>query len=838
MNIKTEIEQNSEQILSYPIDDIVAERFGRYAKYIILERALPDVRDGLKPVQRRILHAMNDLGLTNDKAYKKAARVVGEVIGKYHPHGDTAVYAAMCRMAQEWKVAWPLVQMHGNKGSIDGDNPAAMRYTEARLSLISQLLLKDIKKNTVHVIKNFDESETEPTVLPGYFPNLLVNGASGIAVGMATNIPPHNLQEVINAIIMRINNQQSSLSDLMHIIKGPDFPTGGIIQGIKGIKEAYRSGKGRIAIRAKTYINNEGKVPQIIITEIPFEVIKQDLVKKIDDIRTLLKIHGIKEVRDETDRFGLRIVIDLATDSKPSEILNYLFKNTSLQIYYNFNLVAIANKKPVQMSLLNILDFYINHQIDVVTKRSQYDLAQLERRLEIVNGLVIALSEVDKVIKIIRNSTDRLQAKLNLISVFNFTDIQAEAIVQLRLYRLTATDIQSLILEKADIENKIMILKEILENESSLRQVIIDELTQIKTIFSSPRRSQIAGEIAEITIDEKATLRQEDVFISVSYDGWIKTISSKVFAQNLDYQDFGRKPNDIIIGGAMMNNFNNLLFFTNKGNYFLIPIFKLEENKWKDNGIHVNTLCKLAANEKIISVAQVNSFQQANINIVVVTKYGLIKRMTLIELVTTKFNKTIKYIKLKDNDSVVSVNSTSGHDFIVISTRKGMTLKYLETKVPLLTKTAVGVKALKINIIEDEVVGMACGSSNDIYAMLTSVGTIKRILFNTIEQTARTTKGNKIIKVAKSKNINIIKTFLSPATSFINVLTKKEKWLVIKADEINITKVNEGIGKAIVEDIAAAGNNLVISILKTDGVNNISAISAEHFETNENSKDI
>lgn len=829
MNMKEKIAQNNEQILSYPIDDIVAERFGRYAKYIILQRALPDIRDGLKPVQRRILHAMNDLGLSNDKAYKKAARVVGEVIGKYHPHGDTAVYAAMCRMAQEWKVAWPLVEMHGNKGSIDGDNPAAMRYTETRLSLISQLLLKDIKKNTVHFNKNFDESETEPTVLPAYFPNLLVNGATGIAVGIATNIPPHNLWEIVDAIIMRINNPQCNLSELMHVIKGPDFPTGGIIQGIRGIKEAYRSGKGRIAIRAKTHINSQGKFPQIIITEIPFEVIKQELIKKIDDIRLLVKIHGIKEVRDETDRSGLRIAIDLASDSKPQEILNYLFKNTHLQIYYNFNLVAIANKKPIQMTLINMLDFYIQHQIIIVTKRSQYDLSQLEKRLEIINGLVIALSAVDKVIKIIRNSTDRLQAKLNLISAFNFSDIQAEAIVQLRLYRLTATDIQSLVLEKADIESKIMALKEILNDENVLRQVIISELQQIKTNFYAPRKSQIQGEISEIIVDEKATLRQENVFITISYDGWIKVISSKVFSQNLDYQDFGRKPDDIIIAGAMMNNLNNLLFFTNKGNYFLIPIFKLEENKWKDNGIHVNTLCKLEANEKIISVAEINSFQQSKINIVVVTKYGLIKRMSLLELATARFNKIAKYTKLKPNDMVVSVSSTTGHDFIIISTGKGMTLKYLESKVPLLTKNASGVKALKINV-EDEVVGMACGNSNDIYAMLTSAGTIKRILFNTIEITARTTKGNKVIKFPKKKNISIIKTFSSPNLSFINVLTKKEKWLVIKASDINITKVYEGIGKAVVDDIIAGGSNLVMELQSNNIARDLSSI-AENFET-------
>ncbi len=817
-NEVNEFQPFEEQMLVYPIDNIVAERFGRYAKYIILERALPDVRDGLKPVQRRILYAMNDLGLTNDKAYKKAARVVGEVIGKYHPHGDTAVYAAMCRMAQEWKLAWPLVQMHGNKGSIDGDNPAAMRYTEARLSAISQLLLNDIKKDTVHFNKNFDESETEPAILPGYFPNLLVNGASGIAVGMATNIPPHNLQEVINAVIMRIENPQCTINDLMeHTIKGPDFPTGGIVQGIKGIKEAYHTGKGRIAIRATTAINMENEFPQIVITEIPFEVIKQDLVKKIEDIRSLQKIQGIKEVRDETDRTGLRIVVELTHDAKINDILNYLFKNTSLQIYYNFNLVAIANKKPVQMNLVKILDFYINHQVIIVTKRSKFDLAQLERRLDIVNGLVIALSQVDKVIKIIRNSTDRARAKQNLIVAFEFTEIQAEAIVQLRLYRLTATDIETLILEKADIENKIMLLKEILGNEKSLQQVIINELTLIRDNYPLPRRSLIQGEITEITIDEKATLHQEAVFVSVSYDGWIKVISTKVLAQNLDdYQEFGRKPDDIIIGTSVMNNFDNLLLFTNKGNYILVPTFKLEENKWKDNGIHVNTLCKIDGDEKIIKVAKINTFEQKNINVVVVTKNGFIKRMSLLELSILRFNKIAKYVKLKDNDNVVSVSITTEHDFIILSTKKGFTLKYLESKVPLLSKTAVGVKALKLNYNDDEVIGMACGNSNDIYGMITSVGTIKRILFNTIELTSRTAKGNKILKIPKSKTVTIIKTFLASDEIFINILGKKEKWAVIKASDIPITKVNEGMGKAESENIIVGSNNLIMNLVVKD----------------------
>jgi len=811
--------QGAEQFLVYPIDEIVAERFGRFAKYTILERALPDVRDGLKPVQRRILYAMYDLGLTNDKAYKKAARVVGEVIGKYHPHGDSAVYGAMCRMAQEWKLGWPLIEMHGNKGSIDGDSPAAMRYTETRLSSISQLLLHDLKKDTVHFNKNFDESEIEPVVLPAYFPNLLVNGVSGIAVGIATNIPPHNLQEVISAIILRINNPEITLSEIMRrTIKGPDFPTGGIIQGIKGIKDAYRTGKGRIAIRAKTtIINNDHNLLQIVILEIPFEIIKQDLVKKIDEIRALQKIHGIKEVRDETDRSGLRIVIDLAHDAKPQEILNYLFKNTSLQVYYNFNLVAIANRKPVQMSLINILDFYIDHQIVIITKRSQYDLQQFEKRLAIINGLIIALSQVDKVIKIIRNSADRAQAKINLISAFDFSQIQAEAIVQLRLYRLTATDIQTLILEKAEIENKVMHLQAILNDNTILRQVIIDELTIIKDKYALPRRAIIQGEIIEIMVDEKATIRQEKVMVTISSDGWIKIINHKLLLQNFDYQDFGRKPNDVIIGASVMNNFDNLLLFTNKGNYLMIPIFKLIENKWKDIGIHVNTLCKIDGDEKIIALAKINNFaQQDQRKLVVVTKQGLIKRITVQELTTTRFNKTAKYLKLKNDDRVVMVNMTTGNDWIILTTKKGLTVKYLETKVSLLSKTAAGIKALKIKPEEDEIVGMACGDSNAIYGILTDVGTIKRLFFHVIEQGSRTTKGMKILKIPKSKPINVIKTFLCPDQAVINVLTKKEKWLVIKAHEIAITRINDGFGQAVSENIIAGGNNLILDLKNND----------------------
>lgn len=797
-----------EQLLVYSISYLLGNLFSRYSKYIILDRALPDVRDGLKPVQRRILYAMHDLDLTFDKPYKKSARVVGEVIGKYHPHGDMPVYGALVRMAQPWKSYLPLLDMQGNKGSIDGDSPAAMRYTELRLSSIAHLLLQDLKKDVVDFIPNFDDSEREPIVLPSYFPNLLVNGATGIAVGMATNIPPHNLHEVINAVIYRINNPESTLSEIMkNGFKGPDFPTGGIIQGISGIKTAYKTGKGRIAIRSKTSIEvKEGskKEQRIVIHEIPYEVVKHDLVKKIDDIRALSKIHGIKEVRDETDRQGLRIVIDLTNDANADEILNYLFKNTNLQVYYNLNLVAIANNKPQLLSLTKLLDFYIAHQVEVVTRKSKYDLKQLTQRLEIIEGLIIALNNIDSVVKLIRNSKNKLDAQTNLIEKFNLTNRQAEAIVGLRLYRLSAADVDALKAEKLAIEKEVFMLRHILKNKNVLNQTIINHFNEVKTRYPNKRKSAISGEITEIIIDEKATLKHQELFITVSYDGWIKTISKRALAQgNPDYQEFGRKPNDIIVSQGMINNLDNLLIITNRGNYIIIPAYKLEENKWKDVGIHLNTLAKLESSEKIITTAVINNFEQDDVYLVLVSQLGLIKRVTLKDLASQRFNKTIKCMSLIANDQLINASFTNGKEWIILSTKDGFTLKYLESNVNVLGLGAKGIKSLKLGF-EDKVVGAATGNSDDIYAIATSSGTLKRINFSSLEQTARTTKGQKILKTTRKKDITLVASFKANDDISINLITKKEKWYMLPFDKIPVTRANEGTGKAVVENIVSA----------------------------------
>ncbi|MDQ7983282.1 MAG: DNA topoisomerase IV subunit A [Spiroplasma sp.] len=804
---------HDEQLLVYSISYLLGNLFSRYSKYIILDRALPDVRDGLKPVQRRILYAMNDLDLSYDKPYKKSARVVGEVIGKYHPHGDVPVYGAVVRMAQPWKLFLPLVDMQGNKGSIDGDSPAAMRYTELRLSSIAHLLLQDLKKDVVDFIPNFDNSEAEPVVLPSYFPNLLVNGATGIAVGMATNIPPHNLAEVIDAIIYRINNPESTLADVMkHSIKGPDFPTGGIIQGLSHIKTAYKTGKGRIIIRSKTVIEGKEtkskgkKEHKIVIFELPFEVVKQDLIKKIDDIRVLNKIHGIKEVRDETDRQGLRIVIDLTHDANAEEILNYLFKNTNLQVSYNFNLVAIANNKPQLLSLLQLLDFYINHQVEVITRKSKYDLKQLKKRLEIIDGLIIALKDIDKVVKLIRSAKNKNLACAVLIKEFDLSEKQAEAIVSLRLYRLTVADVNTLLTEKQAIEKAIIKLTSILKNKNVLNTTIIEHFIHVKNSYSTPRRSVIAGEIKEIVIDEKATLKELELFLTVSYDGWIKAINNRSIAQTeTDFKEFGRKPTDIIVSQGKINNLDNLLLITNRGNYIIIPGYKLTESKWKDVGIHINTLVKLMPAEKIIASAIVNDFQQDDRYLVLVSQLGLIKRVKIDSFVDKSFSRAMKCIGLKPTDQVVSASFTNGKEWIALSTKDGFTLKYLESTISVLGLGAKGIKALNLGL-NDKVVGAATGNSNDVYGVLTSTGHFKRISFSSLEQTSRTTKGQKIINFPKKKTIALISSFKANDKININLLTNKEKWIIFSADKAVITRVNEGHGKAIADSIVSANN--------------------------------
>ncbi|EMV4770523.1 DNA topoisomerase IV subunit A, partial [Listeria monocytogenes] len=580
---------NPEQhIQDLALEEVMGDRFGRYSKYIIQERALPDVRDGLKPVQRRILFAMNVEGNTAEKGFRKSAKTVGNVIGNYHPHGDSSVYEAMVRMSQDWKVRNMLIEMHGNNGSVDGDPPAAMRYTEARLSPISAELLRDIEKETVDFIPNFDDTSSEPTVLPARFPNLLVNGSTGISAGYATDIPPHNLTEIIEAVIKRLDNPLCTTDDIMKIVKGPDFPTGGIIQGIDGIRKAYQTGKGRVVVRSKTEIEDiRGGRKQITIHEIPYEVNKANLVKRMDELRIEKKIEGISEVRDETDRTGLRIAVELKKDANAEGVLNYLFKNTDLQVSYNFNMVAINKKRPELMGIIPMLDAYIEHQKEIITKRSEYDIRKARARQHILEGLIKALSILDEVIKLIRGSKDKRDAKLNLQTKYDFSEKQAEAIVSLQLYRLTNTDIHELQSEAKSLAEQISVLEKILGDEAELIAVLKEELAEIKKKYKTARRTEVQAEIAEIKIDTEVLVANEDVIVSVTKEGYVKRTSQRSYAAS-NGAELAMKEADHAIFIQKMNSLDSLLLFTSKGNFIYRPVHELPDIRWKNLGDHVS----------------------------------------------------------------------------------------------------------------------------------------------------------------------------------------------------------------------------------------------------------
>ena len=596
-----QIDSYVEKIITENLEDIVGERFGRYSKYIIQDRALPDVRDGLKPVQRRILFSMYKLGMFSDKPYKKSARIVGDVIGKYHPHGDTSVYDAMVRLSQPWKVRSLLIDMHGNNGSIDGDSAAAMRYTEARMSKISEYLLKDIDKRTVDFVPNFDDEEYEPTVLPARYPNLLVNGATGISAGYATEIPPHNLREIIKAVILKIDDPSTNMDQILKIVKGPDFPTGGIVQGKNEIRKAFETGRGKILIRSKLEIIDH----RIIVTELPYEVNKANLVRKIDDIRISKQIEGIQEVRDESDREGLRIAIDIKKEANPELILNFLLKKTDLQRNYNYNMVAINNKRPVLMGILDIIDAYILHQKEVTTNRSNFELTKAQKRLHIVDGIIKMMDVLDEVIHIIRSSSNKRDAKDRLMEKYSFSEEQAEAIVTLQLYRLSSTDILALEKEKKDLNKLIDGLTKVLHNEGALQKVIKDELEAFLKAFKAPRLTVIEEEIEKITINEEDLITEEQVMVGVTKEGYIKRSSIRSYRAT---NDANLKEFDTFMVEKELSTLDTLLIFTNQGNYIFIPVYKVPDYKWKDLGTHINNIVQLDLDEKIIKVLDIQDF--------------------------------------------------------------------------------------------------------------------------------------------------------------------------------------------------------------------------------------
>ena len=739
-------------IQNLSLEDIMGERFGRYSKYIIQERALPDIRDGLKPVQRRILYSMNKDGNTFDKGYRKSAKSVGNVMGNFHPHGDSSIYEAMIRMSQDWKMREPLIEMHGNNGSMDGDPPAAMRYTEARLSEISFHLLQDIEKETVPFAWNFDDTEKEPTVLPASYPNLLVNGSTGISAGYATEIPPHNLGEVIDSAIYMIDHPSVKVDKLMEILPGPDFPTGGIIQGKDEIKRAYETGKGRIVVRSKTEIENlkAGK-KQIIVTEIPYEVNKATLVKKIDDVRVNQRVAGIAEVRDESDRDGLRIAIELKKEADEQLILNYLYKYTDLQTNYNFNMVAIDNMTPTQVGVIEVLRAYISHRKDIIVSRSRYDLKKAERRLHIVEGLVRVLSILDEVIALIRASDSKADAKENLKISYDFSEEQAEAIVTLQLYRLTNTDIVTLEKEDAELKDQIMTLKAIIDDERTMFNLMKRELREVKKKFANPRRSNLVDQVENVEIKAESLIVEEETYVTVTRDGYIKRTTPRSFASS-QIEELGKKEEDKLVLLENTKTTSHLLIFTNLGNVIYRPIHELPDIRWKETGEHLSqSLTNFESEERVIFAQIVTNFDEINDELLyAVTKLGQIKRVSMSEFKPwrTYKSKSTKYAKLKSTEDVVlAVGLTEELDEVMLVSYRGYALHFGISEVPVVGAKAAGVKAM--NLKDEDVIASAfLLKSPDMY-LLTQRGAFKKMKVSEIPVTSRANRGLLVLRELK-----------------------------------------------------------------------------------------
>ena len=775
-----------ERIREMPLEQVMGERFGRYSKYIIQERALPDIRDGLKPVQRRILYAMFQDNNTYDKPFKKAAKAVGNIMGNFHPHGDSSIYGALVHLSQDWKMREPLIEMHGNNGSMDGDGPAAMRYTESRLSKISNMLLQDIDKNTVNMVLNFDDTEYEPTVLPVRFPNLLVNGSTGISAGYATEIPPHNLTEVIDATIYLLKNPNATLADLMQFVKGPDFPTGAIVLGEKGLREAYETGRGRIQVRAKSSIQEiRGHREEIVITEIPFAVNKALLVKKMDEIRLNREIDGIAEVRDETDRHGLSIVVELKKGADAQNILNYLFKNTELQVSYNFNMVAIDHMTPMQVGLKHILSSYLEHEKEVVTKRTKYDLNKAEERLEIIQGLIHAMDILDQVIKVIRASKNKTEAKKNLSKEFEFSARQAEAIVSLQLYRLTNTDVDALVKEQTELSEKIARFKELLSNNKTLEKEIVKELSLVKKEFGNPRRTEISSANAKIQIDEKALVADEQVRVLISRDGYLKRSSIRSW-QSSDDEDNGLPSGDDVVFEKTVSTLTNLYLFTSRGNVIYRPVNELVEAKWKETGQHLSQEIGLNEDENIIRVFDFDNLNQ-NINFLLATNDGYIKQLQLSNLQPTRtyHSRAITALKMKKPDSrVVRVDlvKSNSNDEIILFTHNAYAIRYNLAEIPESGAKSFGVKSVNLKPA-DYVISYILINPDYLdlvhVGIITQRGAFKQFKADLVNKVSRAKRGVLVLRELKTKPHRIVAVTSYGQDHTLIVTTKSKRHIKI-----------------------------------------------------------
>ena len=774
------------KIQDYALEEIMGLRFGAYAKEIIQDRAIPDVRDGLKPVQRRILYAMYKAGNTYDKPHIKCAATVGDVLGKFHPHGDSSVYDAMVRMSQWWKQNEILVDIHGNNGSMDGDGAAAYRYTEARLSKISNELLCDLDKDTVEWAPNFDDRFLEPTVLPAKFPNLLVNGANGISAGYATNIPPHNLGEIIDATIKRIDSPNCHFDSILDIVKGPDFPTGGIVEGKKGIIDAFKTGKGKVIVKSKVEFSKTKGKEQIIITEIPFDVNKAVLTNKIDAIRIDKKIDGMAEVRDESDREGLRIVIDLKSGANKDLILNYLYKNTDLQISYSYNMVSIVNRRPMTLGIVEIIDAYIKHETEVIRRRTDFELKNALLRYEILEGLVKVMSILDEVIKLIRASKNKMDAKNNLIKEFDFTERQAEAIVTLQLYKLTNTDVTLVLEEKDALEKRIDLLKRILESEEALKHVVKNELKKVKSDYATPRKTKIVDEITEIKIDMESMIQKEKTIVVVTNEGYVKRVSPKSY-QTADGETT-MKPGDYVKGLYETTTLDTLLLFTNLGNYLYIPVHKIYEAKWKELGKHISNLIPLSPNEQIIS----STLLEKDKELVLFTKNGTTKKVNMNDLVVSRYSKPMTIIKLKEEDELINVDKVK--EDILIITHNGYYLRFKSNEIPTTGPKASGVKG--INLKEDYVInGLSFDIDSEYLNIYTNNFTAKRVKLDEFKYLTRGKKGLLLLK--KTKTVTYYVRFA--------YITNSRDTIILKND----TDISEVKNSDIpIMDITSNGGNI------------------------------
>lgn len=768
-----------EKIYDYTLEEIMGDRFGRYAKSIIQDRAIPDVRDGLKPVQRRILWSMYESKNTYDKPFRKSAKAVGDIMGHYHPHGDSSIYDALVRLSQRWKMREPLVEMHGNNGSIDGDGPAASRYTEARLSRLSNVMLSDINKDSVKMTLNYSDEDLEPTVLPAHFPALLVNGSTGISAGYATNIPPHNLAEVIDGTIKRIDSPNCRLETILEIIKGPDFPTGAVVEGKNGLIDAYTTGKGKVVVRANYEIIEEKGKKQILIKEIPYEVLKETLKKKIEDIKSDKKIDGITDVIDESDRINMaRLVIELKKDADAELIMNYLFKNTDLQINYNFNVVAIVNKRPKTLGILEVLDAFIEHKKEVVINRSKFDLEHSKKRLHIVEGFIKAIDILDEIIKTIRRSKNKSDAIDNLVKEYDFTIEQATAIVMMQLYKLTNTDITDLNNEHAELLKLIDYLNKVISDEDVLKNVIKEELRSIKKEFATPRRTIIKDEITEIKIDELSMIPKEDYIVSVSKSGYIKKLSIKAYNQNND-TDFALKENDYLIGLYKINNIDTIILITNLGNYLYLPVRDITECKYKEIGKHISSYITLSEGEVIVSSFGIKKFD--NRTITLFTKDGLVKQTELSLLPVARYSKPMTIFKLKDNDEVISASLNDGVVYII--TENGFALKFSKEEIPVVGLKTSGVKGIKL--VNDKVVsGFVTNDNHEYITIFTDKNTAKRVKLDEIDFSKRSLKGDNILHSPKSKKYNIVKTYAGTSKTNYGLIDGTGE--LIKSSDINI----------------------------------------------------